>query len=752
MSIFDSGLGTRGSGLGGRRSELVARDSEVGVKDSAIAGRVERRTFIKATAAAAGGLLLGFYIPEGSGEAIVEAQFGPPAAGGALNPNAFIRIGADDIVTLIIHKPDNGQGTETSIAMLLAEELECDWSKVRTEFAPINPVYGGALQGTFGSLAIRTSYEPMRRAGAAAREMLVEAAALGWGIEKAQCRAENSVVINLATSARLSYGSLAAAAAALAVPTTVTLKDAAQFRLIGKPTKRLDAPAKVSGQATFGIDVRLPGMVHAVVARCPVFGGTVARFDATKAKAVAGVTDVVQIPQGVAVVAANTWAAFEGRRALQVEWDEGPNASLNSADIRELFTGLTLKPGAVARHDGDAEAALANASRRVDALYEAPYLAHARLEPYACVAHVSAGAPSVEPASRQSTCEVWTGTQIPGQAHSTAVKASGLTPENVKVHTTYMGGSFGSRGGGAFVAEAVEIAKRVGVPVKLTYSRDDELQHDLYRPASCVRFAAGLDAEGWPSAWSARIACPTWLGLRNGVARESVEGIAEYDVPNVHVEYHDPGIGIPTGYWRSVGLSQNAFFAESFLDELAAVTGKDPLEFRRRLVKSPRLLAVLNAAAERAGWGRALPAGRFRGLAAVAGFGSFNAQVAEISVSQGTVRVHRVVCVVDCGRVVNPAGVIQQMQGGLVYGLSAALRGNITIARGRVEQQNFHQYEPLRMHEMPVVEVHIMPSQAPPGGIGEVATPAIAPAVANAIFSATGKRIRRLPFSLESLT
>ena len=701
-------------------------------------GRLERRAFIKTTSAAAGGLLIGLYLPRGASESIVEAQFGPPAA---ITPNAFIRIGTDDVVTLIIHKPDNGQGTETSLAMLLAEELECDWSRIRTEFAPINPIYGGALQGTFGSLAIRTSYDPMRRTGAAAREMLVLAAAQRWGVAASQCRAENGVVVNTATNARLTYGSLAEAASKLPVPSTITLKDPSQFRLIGKPMKRVDTPAKVTGRATFGIDVRLPDMVYAVVARCPVFGGKVARFDATRAKAVGGVTQVIQIPQGIAVVATNTWAAMEGRRALQVEWDEGPNAALNTAGIRELFANLTLKPGAVAEDHGQAAAALASAARRVEAAYEAPYLAHARLEPYACVAQVRGG-----------SCDVWTGTQIPGQAHSTAVAASGLPPASVKVHTTYMGGSYGSRGGGAFVAEAVEIAKVVGVPVNLTYSRDDELQHDLYRPASHVRFAAGLDADGWPIAWTARIACPTWMGLRNGVARESVEGIAEYDIPNIHVEYHDPGIGIPTGYWRSVGLSQNTFFAESFVDELAAAAGKDPVALRRRLfAKSPRLLAVLDLAAEKAGWGTPLPRGRFRGVAAVAGFGSFNAQVAEVSIEQGRVRVHRVVCAVDCGRVVNPSGVVQQVEGAMVYGLSAALRGNITIDRGRVEQQNFHQYEPLRIHEMPVVDVHIVPSTAAPGGTGELTTPPIAPAVANAIFAATGKRIRRLPFSLEKL-
>jgi isoquinoline 1-oxidoreductase beta subunit len=473
-----------------------------------------------------------------------------------------------------------------------------------------------------------------------------------------------------------------------------------------------------------------------------VFGGKVARFDAAKAQAVPGVQHVVQIPQGIAVVASNTWAAMEGRRALQIEWDEGPNAALTAAGIRETLARLTeTAGGGVAEQHGDVVAAFARASQPIQATYEAPYLAHARLEPHACVARIAEG-----------MCEIWTGTQIPGQAHSTAVQASGLKPDQVKVHTTYMGGSYGSRGGGAFVAEAVEIAKAVKAPVKLTYSREDELQHDLYRPASVVRFMAALDAEGWPAAWSARIACPTWMALRNGVARESVEGIAEYDIPNVKVEYQDPKLPIPTGYWRSVGLSQNTFFAESFVDELAAQGRKDPVELRRRLyAKSPRLVGVLNLAAEKARWGTPLPQGRFRGVAAVAGFGSFNAQVAEVSIEQGRVRVHRVVCAVDCGRVVNPTGVIQQAQGAMVYGLSAALRGNITIDRGRVAESNFHQYEPLRMHEMPVVDVHIVPSAAAPGGMGELTTPPIAAAVGNAIYAATGKRIRRLPFSLEKL-
>lgn len=697
---------------------------------------IERRNFLKLSAGAAGGLLLGFALPEP-----LEAQFGPPG-GGAVTPTAFIRIGADDLVTLTIHKPENGQGIETALAMLLAEELECDWAKVRTEFAPINPaLYGGALQGTFGSLAVRTTWEPMRRTGAAARQMLVQAAAQRWGVDPAQCRVDNGVIVNTATSARLTFGAVADAAAKLPVPSAIALKDPSQFRIVGTSMPRLDTPAKITGRAVYAIDVQRPGMRYAVVARPPAFGGRVRRFDGSKALAVPGVTHVGEIPQGVAIVAANTWAAMQGRRVLDVEFEDGPNAGLSTPGISELFASLVQKPGTVATNRGDALAAVAAAATTLEAQYEAPYLAHARMEPFSCVAHL-----------QQDRCDVWVGTQIPGSAHANAVQASGLPAGNVHVHTTYMGGSFGSRGGGAFVSEAVEISKRFGLPINLTYSREDEIRHDLYRPASTVRFTGALGADGWPNALVARIACPTWMGLRNGVARESVEGIADYDIANLRVEYADPAIGIPTGYWRSVGLSQNAFFAESFIDELAAAGGKDPVELRRRLhAKAPRLVGVINLAAEKAGWGRPLLPGRFRGIAAVAGFGSFNAQVAEISMQQGKVRVHRVVCVVDCGRVVNPDGVVQQLEGGLVYGLSAALRGRITIDRGRVVESNFHDYTPLRMSEMPLVEAHIVPSTAAPGGMGEVTTPAIAPAVANAIFAATGKRVRRLPFSLENL-
>jgi isoquinoline 1-oxidoreductase beta subunit len=487
-------------------------------------------------------------------------------------------------------------------------------------------------------------------------------------------------------------------------------------------------------------------MLYAVVARPPVYGGKVASFDPAKAKAVAGVKQVIQIPEGIAIVAENTWAAMEGRKALQVQWNDGANAGLTSDAIRKrLEAMLTSKPGAVARTVGTADAALSSSEKKVAADYEAPYLAHAPMEPHTCVADV-----------RADSCEVWAGTQIPGIAHSDAVRVSGLTADKVKVHTLYMGGGFGSRGGGAYISEAVGISKAIGAPVKLTYTRDDDLQHDRYRPASFTRFAAGLDAQGWPVAFKSQTACSSFAGLNNGLDREGVAGIADtlYSIPNVLVDYREPEINIPTNYWRSVGHSQNTFFNECFIDELAAAGGKDPVELRRKLLtgaNAARLLGVLNLAAEKSDWGKPLPAGRFRGIAVVNCFGSFNAQVAEVSITQGKVRVHRVVSAVDCGVVVNPAGVVQQMQSAIVYGLSAAFRGAITLNAGSVVQTNFHQYEPLRIHEMPVVEVHIVPSTQAPGGIGEVGTPAIAPAVVNAVSAAVGRRIRRLPLSLENL-
>ncbi len=688
---------------------------------------MKRRTFLQT---AVGGLLIRFTLPL-RGEAAQSKL------------NAYIHVGADDIVTLFIDKAEMGQGTVTSLSMLLAEELECDWKTIRPEFPGVDPAAYGPLQGVFGSRSIRTGWVPLRKAGASAREMLLQAAAQKWNISRAQCRAENGFAINTATNARLSYGSLAEAAAQLKPPANVALKVPAQFKLIGTSPKRLDTPGKVDGSTKFGIDVRLPQMQYAVVMRCPVFGGKVASFEASKTKAVPGVINVVPISNGVAVLASDTWSAMEGRRALEVKWDEGALANTSTESIRQLFADLTAKPGAVARKEGDAHAALSGAAKKVEAVYEAPYLAHAPMEPLNCVAHV-----------RPDACEIWASTQIQTAAAQVAQKITRLPFSKVTVHTMYLGGGFGRRGGADYIAEAVEIAKQVSVPVKLTWSREDDLQHDTYRPAAYTRLAAGLDANGWPVAFTGRIACPSFGYVRDGVDTTGVEGMADilYGIPNILVEYHAADAGIPVSYWRSVGYSQNTFFTESFVDELAAAGGKDPLELRRRMLKdSPRLLGALDLAAEKAGYGKPLPAGHHHGMAVANNIGSFTAQVAEVSIANGKLKVHKVVCAVDCGQVVDPAIVAQQIQSGIVFGLTAALKGNITIAKGRVVQGNFNDYEMLRIDEMPVVEAHIVPSQNAPGGIGEASTPPIAPAVMNAVFAATGKRVRKLPLRAADL-
>jgi len=715
--------------------------------------KVDRREFLQSAAAGVTGLVIGFYLPNRLGARAAAAE--------ALTfaPNAWIRIGTDDTVTLVIDKSEMGQGVSTSLSMLIAEELECDWKKIRTVFAPAakeyaNPIFG--MQGTGGSTSVRGMWTPLQKAGAQAREMLITAAAERWGVDKGVCRAEDSQVIHAQIkerpNERLSYGSLAEAAGKLPVPSDVKLKDPKEFRIVGKAMKRLDSADKSCGRSEFGIDVRQPGLLHAVVARCPVFGGKVASFNADKAKAVPGVKQALQISSGVAVVADNTWSAMQGREALEIKWEEGPNAALTSAAIRKMLEEGASKPGgAVARKEGDVTAGFAGAAKKIEAVYEAPFLAHATMEPMNCAAQV-----------RADGCDVWAPTQFQGLAQMMAAKIAGLKPEQVNIHTTYLGGGFGRRAEQDFVIEAVEISKAAGAPVQVTWSREDDMQHDFYRPASYSRFEAGLDAEGWPVAWSNRIACPSIMSrfipgaVKDGLDESSVEGAADlpYAIPNIFVDYQLTETGIPVGFWRSVGHSQNAFFSECFLDELAAASGKDPYEFRRRLLqKAPRHLGVLELAATKAGWGEALPAGRYRGIAVLKSFESYVAEVAEVSVDKKSsgVRVHRVVCAVDCGRTVNPLTIEAQMQSAIVFGMTAALKGEITINKGRVEQGNFDEYQMLRMNEMPKVEVHIMPSDQPASGIGEPGTPPIAPAVCNAIFAATGKRIRRLPIRPEEI-
>jgi isoquinoline 1-oxidoreductase beta subunit len=687
----------------------------------------DRRDFLRGVA----GLTLSFFLPQKSTELQAQGRGGRVQA----KPSAYIHIGTDDTVTFQIVKAEMGQGTVTSLSMLLADELDCDWKRVKTQFAPVDPALYG-MQGVYGSSSIRTMWGTMRQVGATGRAMLLTAAAQKWNVDAASLRTENGFVVNPASGARLSYGSLTEAASQLPIPANVPTKDPKDFKLIGKPLKRLDTPGKVNGSAQFGIDARQPGMVYAVLARCPVFGGKLAGFDDTKAKAVSGVKKVIQTSGGVAVVADNTWAAMQGRKALVVKWDEGPNAGQSSAKITQLFSELVTQKGAEAKKVGDPEKALAEAGKKLDAVYEAPYLSHAPMEPMNCTAVVTA-----------DRCEVWASTQGQSTARDTAAKITGLAPENVTVNTLFMGGGFGRRSGADYVGETVEVAKAMpGVPVKLTWTREDDMQHDHYRPAAYVKFAGAVDAEGWPSVYTAQVACPSFGGGRNGVDSTAVEGIhtLEYAIPHFQVDYHRADVGIPVTYWRAVGYTQNTFFAECFLDELAAAGGKDPVELRRKLLTgSPRLLNVLNLAADKAGWGKA-PAGQFQGVAVVNNIGSFTAEVADVSVIDGKLKIHRVVCAVDCGHVVNPAIIKQQIESGIVYGLSA-MKSAITIDQGRVQQGNFDKFPVMRIDEMPKVEVYIVESDKNPGGIGEASVPCALPAVCNAIFAATGKRIRRMP-------
>jgi isoquinoline 1-oxidoreductase beta subunit len=699
---------------------------------------VTRREFLQAASAAGTSLVIGFTF---SGCAEPGAPPGPP-----LEPNAWLRIGTDESIVVIVDRSEMGQGVATSLPMLIAEELEADWSKIRIEFAPADPKYNNLLfgmQGTGGSSSVRAAFTALRRAGAAAREVLIDAAAQTWNVDRSECHAQNGAVLH-AGGRRLTYGHLVATAATLPVPAEPPLKEPADWRIIGTRVPRLDTPPKVDGGAQFGIDVTMPGMLTAVVARCPVFGGTVARFDATAARAVPGVRDVVQISSGIAVVADGYWPAKTGRDALEVTWNEGATADVSRSSIARLFAQRVARPGAAARRAGDADRALSGATRRLEAVYETPFLAHATMEPMNCTAHV-----------RPDGVDIWAPTQFQTGAHQMGAAIGGVPTEQVKVHTTYLGGGFGRRFELDFILEALETSKAVGAPVKVIWTREDDTGHDFYRPASYHRLRAGLDANSRPAAWTHRVVAPSIMArvfpdtVQNDLDGEAVEGAVEmpYVVPNVYVDYVLTDTGIPVGFWRSVNHSYNAFVVEGFIDELAHAAQQDPYEYRRTLLaNAPRYLRVLELAATRAGWGSALPDGVFRGIAVHKSFESYVAQVAEVSVAQdGTPRVHRVVCAVDCGPVVNPDTVEAQMQSGIVYGLTAALYGEIGIEGGRVVQSNFHDYPMLRMAEMPRVEVHIVPSTDPQGGVGEPGTPPIAPAVCNAIYAATGKRIRRLP-------
>jgi isoquinoline 1-oxidoreductase beta subunit len=698
-----------------------------------------RRDFLKGSAAVTGALVVGFTLPTASRYATAAA-----AGGADFAPNAFLRIAPDGQITVVCGLSEMGQGVHMGIASLVAEELDADWKSIRLQQAPvdkayINPAFG--MQATGGSTSIRGNYLPMRKAGAAARQMLVTAAAAQWGVDAATCRTENGRVI-AADGRALGYGELAAAAAGLPVPQDPPLKDPRDFRILGKGHSRIDAPAKVNGSAGFGIDVKLPGLLTAVMAHAPVPGAKVVSIDDAAAKAVPGVRQVVQIPQGVAVLADGYWPALKGRDALVVKWEDGPLATLSSAAISKSLTEATTKPGMVARNEGDVGVAAANT---VEAVYEAPYLAHACMEPMNCTAWVRAG-----------DAEIWAPTQGPGPHQGIVAQLTGLPAEKVRVHTTYLGGGFGRRFAPDFIIASTLISKAAGVPVKLVYTREDDMRGWFYRPAAVARFTAGLDKDGQPVSFFARVAAPALMvaagfvkELPKGIDDPAVEGISDcpYAFPNLRVEYVRTEPGIPVWFWRSVGHSQNAFFLEAFIDEVAAAAGKDPVEFRRSLLgKQPRLRGVLELAAQKAGWGSSLPAGVHRGVAIASSFGSFVAQVAEVSVdANGKPRVQRVVAAVDCGVTVNPEVIKRQVEGAIAYGLSAALFEKITIRNGRIEQTNFDSYPMLRMTEMPKVEVHIVPSTEAPGGIGEPGLPAASPAVVNALFAATGRRVRTLP-------
>jgi isoquinoline 1-oxidoreductase beta subunit len=705
-----------------------------------------RREFLKTGALVTGGLVIAFAAP--GVRRFASAQ---PAPGRVpLAPNAFLRVGNDDTVTVLLAHSEMGQGIWTALPMLIAEELDADWSRIRVEHAPAAPVYAHTVFGiqmTGGSTSTWSEFERYRQAGALARALLVQAAAQRFGVKPADCRTENGVVI--AGTQRARYGELADAAAKLPAPKTVPLKDPKDWKLIGKRTRRLDTPEKITGRAKFGMDVQFDGLLTAVVARGPAFGAKVKSFDATRAKAVPGVRAVVQVPTGVAVLADHFWAAKLGRDALEVDWDLGPGASLDSAELRERFRKLAGTRGMPAARVGEVGAALAKASKTVEAEYFVPYLAHAMMEPPNCTVMIG-----------PDKCEIWTGTQFQTLDQQFAAKITGLKPEQIEIHTTFLGGGFGRRANPTsdFVTEAVHVAKASGKPVKVVWTREDDLHGGYYRPSFVHRARIGLGADGLPVAWKHTLAGQSILAgtpfepmmVKHGIDATSVEGVIDSpylkEIPNHRVELHSPKTEISVLWWRSVGHSHNAFVMESLIDEAAHAAGKDPVEYRRQLLqKHARHLGVLDLAAEKAGWGRALPSGQARGVAVHESFGSFAAQVAEVSMEGGRIRVHRVVCAIDCGIAVNPETIAAQMESGIAFGLGAVLHSALHLKKGRVQESNFHDYQVLRLNEMPVVEVHIVPSTEKPGGIGEVGVPPIAPAVANAVFALTGQRLRELP-------
>ena len=701
--------------------------------------KIDRRDFLKISAMAGGGLLLGVYLPDHP-----QVLAGPP-----LQPNVFVRIDPNETVAIWVGKADMGQGVRTSLPMIIADELNADWSKVEVIQADAHPSKYGR-QNTVGSGSVRGgAWNLLRRAGATGREMMRLAAANRWSVPVDECRTENGRIIHGSSGRSLSYGEVTDDAATLEVPENPRLKDPAEFTLTGNNIPQVDTPDKVTGKAEFGIDVRVPGMLFGTVVHPPVFGGAVGSFDASKAMAVPGVRDVFQISSGIAVVADNTFAAFRAAGLLDITWDNGSFSS-SSEDIFDGFDRLMVGDGAVATDEGDVEAVFSGEARAIaGSEYEAPYLAHATMEPMNCTADV-----------REDSCEVWAPTQNPQGTQGTASRISGVPSDKVTVHVTHLGCGWGRRSRTDFVEDAVETSMKAGAPVQVTWTREEDMQHDFYRPAALVRFDGAVDDEGRALAFRSRIvAQPVGGGGSRGrggggVDRNSVDGIANmmYTFPNTFIDYRRPTLTVPTGHWRAVGPTQNTFFLEGFVDEMAHLGERDPYEFRRELlIRHPRGLRVLDAAAAKAGWGSPLLAGRARGIGIVQNKGSVVAHVAEVSIANGRPRVHRVVCAADCGQIIHPGIVEAQMVGSVVAGLTMALYNEITLEGGRVVQSNFHDYKMLRIDEMPEVEVEILESGEGPGAVGEPGVPPIAPALTNALFVLTGKRIRKLPIQAEDL-
>ncbi|MDJ0949385.1 MAG: xanthine dehydrogenase family protein molybdopterin-binding subunit [Alphaproteobacteria bacterium] len=712
-----------------------------------------RRQFLKASALAGAGLVIGFHVPVRAGKAAATAD-------GAFAPNAFVRIAPDNTVTVMIKHIEFGQGTFTGLSTIVAEELDADWDQVRAEHAPANAklynnLHWGPYQGTGGSTAVANSYDQLRQAGAAARAMLVEAAAKRWGVPAQEITVDKGVVAHAGSGKRARFGELAEEAAKLSPPAEVTLKDPKDFKLIGTRLPRKDSRSKTRGEAVYTIDMKLPGMVTALVARPPVFGGKARTVDAGAAKAIDGVLDVVQVPRGVAVVARDFWTAKKGRDALEIDWDLSAAETRRSDAIMAEYKKIADQPGTIARKEGDADTAFDDAAKVVEAAFDFPYLAHAPMEPLNCVARLGA-----------DSCEIWTGSQLPTVDQMTAAAISGLKPEQVKINTLLAGGSFGRRAtpDADMVSEAVSVAKAINgrAPVRLLWTREDDIRGGRYRPMYHHRLKAGLDADGKVIAWTHRIIGQSivkgtpFAGLiKNGIDKTSVEGAdtLPYAIPNLTVDLTTTDVAVPVLWWRAVGSTHTAYSTETFIDELAQAAGKDPVAFRMEmLAEHPRHLGVLKLAAEKGDWGKPMPAGKGRGIAVHESFNSYVAEVAEVAVDEsGEIKVERVVCAVDCGRPINPDVIKAQMEGGIGYGLGAILHEAITLDNGRVEQSNFDDYLPLRIDEMPKVEVHIVDSTEKPTGVGEPGVPPIGPAVANAVFAATGKRIRTLPMAQHDL-